>query len=155
MAARRNLSWLWYAILMIVVGIMLIVGGATAANDIMGTIVTVMGVVYIVIGILDIFTLDPVDGIIFLVIGILMIIFAWTIAWVAFLVFGILMFAYGLVGLIRHTGNVVANILDLVLGIMIILVGFGNNYAWDYVNIFFYVAGALMIVDGIIVLAKH
>lgn len=148
-------SWLIYSFVMIFVGILLCVGGASSASDIMGILITVIGVLWIVFGVLDLITADLVSGILFLVLGILLVIFAWTIAWVAFLVLGILMLVYGLLGLVRKTGTVLGNILELVLGILILLIAFGNHLAWDFANVFFYIAGALMIVEGILTLIKH
>ena len=148
-------SWLVYSLVMILVGILLCVGGAASASDILGILITVIGVLWIVFGVLDLLTADLVSGILFLVLGILLVVFAWTIAWVAFLVLGILMLIYGLLGLVRKTGTVLGNILELVLGILILLIAFGNHLAWDFANVFFYIAGALMIVDGIITLIKH
>ena len=42
----------------------------------------------------------------------------------------------------------------LVVGILVLLLAFGVNWAWSFVNIIFYVVGALMIVEGILVLVK-
>ncbi len=150
---RFGINRVWYAIAMLVMGILLILGGVNGANTIMGTIITVLGVIAIVFGIFSILAHSIALGVIEIVVGALLISFAWTIAWIAFLVFGAILLAYGIIGL-AHKRNIVSNIIALLVGILIILIGCGCNFAWQFANIFFYVAGVLMIVDAVLALIK-
>ena len=151
--AKFTMGRVWYALALLVAGIMLIVGGVNGANDIMGIIITVIGAVVIVLGVMSIFTHNVIMGIVEIIFGILMISFAWNIAWVAFLVNGVMMVAYGLSGLFKKNG-IFSSIMNILIGVMIILVGVGNNAAWDFLNVFFYISGGLLIVDSVLVLFK-
>lgn len=146
---------LLYAILSIVIGVMLLVGGFGAAADIMKWVVLVMGIVLVVFGILALTSGAVTVGVVELVVGILMIVFAWTLVWLAFLILGILLLAAGIQGITKK-GNIIVTILDIVLGIALICLSLGLNWGWNatVVNVIFYITGALMIVDGILVLIK-
>ena len=93
-------------------------------------------------------------GIAYLIFGVLLIAFAWTLAWIAFLAIGVLLLVNGIANLVTRRGWVVNNVIALVVGILVLLLAFGVNWAWSFVNIIFYVVGALMIVEGILVLVK-
>jgi hypothetical protein len=147
-----NGNLLAYAIVLIVIGIMLLVGGVGAANNIMGILVTVMGILLVVGGVLSIVNKQVGYGVVLLVVGILVIVFAWTLAWIAFIVLGVLLLAYGITDLVHKQGNVISNILSLLVGVAIVMVAFGNKFSWQFLNILFYIAGALTLVDGIIAL---
>lgn len=151
---KLTLGGIWYAILLMVMGIMLIVGGVGGAQQIASVIVTVVGVIYIVMGILSIVHHGVVWGVIDIVLGVLIMSFAWTIAWVAFLVFGIILIINGFSGYAITTGGVLYKVCNIITGIMVILVACGCGWAWSFANIFFYIAGALMLIDGILLLLK-
>ena len=152
---KFTLNRIWYAIAMLVMGILLIVGGVNAANSIMSVIVTVIGGLAIVFGVFSIVAHQIGFGVAEIVIGALLISFAWTIAWVAFLVMGAMMIVYGVIGLIGRHGprKILSDVVSLLCGVLIILVGCGCGWAWSFANVFFYVAGAFMIVDSILTLA--
>ena len=152
-------SSLLMAIIFIVLGVMLLIGGVGAATNILMWIVFVMGIVLIVFGVLALLGgLIPV-GVVELVVGILMVSFAWTLAWVAILVLGVLLLVAGIQGL-GGKGNALTVVLDIILGIALICFSLGINWgnAWfgdvwaTISNILFYVLGALMIVDGVLML---
>ncbi len=149
-----NRSLLAYAIVMIAVGIMLLFGGVNAANQIMGIIVTLIGVVLIALGIVSILSKNLPYGIVLLAVGILVVIFAWTLAYIAFILLGVLLFAYGLDDLIKKRGSIASNLIALLIGISIILLACGSRFSWQFLNILFYIAGALTLVDGIILLVE-
>ncbi len=149
--AKSTAGRVWYALALLVAGIMLIVGGVDGANWIMGMIVTVIGVITIVLGVMSICSRNVMFGIIEIIFGILMVSFAWTIAWVAFLVNGVMLIAYGISGLVSRRG-IFSNIMNILIGVMIVFLGCGNAAAWDFMNIFFYVSGGFLIVDSILVL---
>ena len=151
--AKSTMGRVWYALALLVAGIMLIVGGVNGAETIMGIVVTVIGAITVVLGVMSIFTHNVLYGIVEIIFGILMISFAWTIAWVAFLVNGVMMIAYGISGLIRRQG-IFSNIVNILVGLVIVFMGAGSAAAWDFMNVFFYVAGAMLIVDSILVLFR-
>lgn len=151
---RLKNQWIWVAIARIVLGLLLLVGGISGAQAFVGTILTVMGVVAIVYGVFTIITLRSLPlAIIEIVLGILLISFAWTIAWIAFLVIGVYLLVSSIYGLaVSHV--VIPNIIGILAGVMIVLIGCGVNWAWSFGNVFFYVGGALMIVSGICMLIR-
>ena len=151
---NSKMGRVWYALALLVAGIMLIVGGVDGANTIMWIIFTVIGAITIVLGVMSICTRNILFGIVEIIFGILMISFAWTIAWVAFLVNGVMMIAYGLSGLIKRNGGIFSNIVNILVGVIIVFMGIGNKAAWDFMNVFFYISGAMLIVDSILVMFK-
>ena len=155
MAKKKTIpSYVLYAILLIVLGILFLVGGAGTAKNLLNIILTVGGVVLVVLGVLNLLAgLLPI-GIAYLIFGVLLIAFAWTFAWIAFLAIGVLLLVNGIANLVKRRGWVVNNVIALVVGILVLLLAFGVNWAWSFVNIIFYVVGALMIVEGILVLVK-
>ncbi len=152
--ANSKMGRVWYALALLVAGIMLIVGGVNGANTIMGIIVTVIGAIVIAMGVMAICSHNVIMGIILIIFGILMISFAWTIAWVAFLVNGVMMIVGGISGLIKRNGGIFSNIMNILIGVVIVMLGCGSGAAWDFMNVFFYIAGALLIVDSILVMFK-
>src|SRR5574344_2087032 len=136
---------IWYAIAMIVIGACLLFGGVNGATQIVSIAITVIGVILIVLGILNIVHKNTVYGIIELIVGILVIVFGWTMAWIALIVLAVIMVVYGIQGLIKKNG-LWASLGELLVGILILLVAFGNHFAWSFVNVLFIIAGALMIV---------
>ena len=155
MAKKKTIqSYVLYAILLIVLGILFLVGGAGTAKNLLNIILTVGGVVLVVLGVLNLLAgLLPI-GIAYLIFGVLLIAFAWTLAWIAFLAIGVLLLVNGIANLVKRRGWVVNNVIALVVGILVLLLAFGVNWAWSFVSIIFYVVGALMIVEGILVLVK-
>lgn len=152
--AYLKLGRVWYALALLVCGIMLIVGGVNGANTILGVIVTVIGAIAIAMGVISICSHSMVTGVILIALGVVMIIFAWTIAWVAFLVGGAVMIIGGIADLIERRGGIFSNILSILIGVVIVLLGCGNGAAWDFMNVFFYIAGALLVVESVLVLLK-
>jgi len=69
-----------------------------------------------------------------------------------YIALGIGLAIIGVSGIVQKQGRLVTNIVDLVIGIVLILLAFGVQGAWSVANVFFYIVGALMIVDGIMVL---
>ena len=149
-------SW-WYAIFSIVIGILLVVGGTGAAANISQIMVTIMGVILLAFGIVNLCFGAIFYGVGELVLGILMICFAWQFVWAAYLILAIMMLVNGVSGLVDHHTSVIVNILDIIVGLALFItaIGIRTNWANEVTNIFFYVTGALMIVDGILVLVRR
>jgi hypothetical protein len=150
---KQTTNRIWYAIALLICGIMLIVGGVNGAQTIMQVIITVMGVIAIVFGAMAIFSRNILFGILVIILGIAMISFGWTIAWVAFLVNGVMMLIYGIAGLIKRQG-IFGSLMNILIGIVVIMIACGNKEAWDFANVFFYIAGGLLAVDSVLVLFR-
>ena len=144
------------AIVFMILGVCLMLGGFGAASNAMNIIFTVMGIVLVVLGVLSaVAGLIPL-AVIELFLGVLMIVFAWTLTWVAFLVIGIYLFVVGLLGMMKKGGNTLASVIDFVIGLLLILRAFGVHLQGDWVgtalNIITIIAGALLLVDGVLML---
>ncbi len=154
---HRSMNSWWYAIFSIVIGILLVVGGTGAAANISQIMVTIMGVILLAFGIVNLCFGAIFYGVGELVLGILMICFAWQFVWAAYLILAIMMLVNGVSGLVDHHTSVIVNILDIIVGLALFItaIGIRTNWANEVTNIFFYVTGALMIVDGILVLVRR
>ncbi len=154
--AKTNNKNFWTAVVLIAFGLALALGGIGAARNIANILITVIGVVLIAYGIVSILSLGlMLVGIIEIVIGVIIIIFSWTILWIALLILGIALVVYGLRGLASNKKTYfLSSLFQLVAGILVLLVSFGNHFAWEFVNILYIIAGTLMIVDGVLILAN-
>lgn len=156
-AKKIRTTPIWYAIVLMIVGALLIVGGSTAAQNISQWMVTIIGIVLIVFGVLNAAAGFVTTGIIQILFGVLMVVFAWLFYWIAFLFLGICLFAYGIRNLAYHSGWILSNILDLVVGLAIILLSMGFKFQWAaiVVEIIYIVAGVLLFIDGLMILIKR
>lgn len=156
-AKKLGVTPILYSILMIVMGVLLIVGGSSAAANISQIMVTVIGAILIVFGIYNAVIGFIGLGAVQMVFGILMIAFAWYFVWLAFLFLGVILFAYGIQGLVRKDGWFLTNIIDLVIGVAIILLALGFKFSWaaTLVEIIYIVAGVMLVIDGILSLIRR
>ena len=154
---RRSVNSLWYAIFSLIVGILLVVGGTGAATNISEIIVTVLGVLLLAFGIVNLCFGAIFYGIGQMVLGILMVCFAGPFVWAAYLILGIMMLVSGISGFVDHHNAVIVNILDIIIGVALFVTAIGIRSSWanNVTDIFFYVTGALMIVDGILILVRR
>lgn len=148
-------SSILYAVMMIVFGVLLIVGGVNTADLLLKILVTVSGALVLGLGAFCLFNRSYFLGVTYLVIGILLIVLAWTMMWIAYLAAGIGLMIVATLGLIRRTGWVWSNVMNLVTGLFLVLLSLGVNFAWSFANILFIVIGAFLIVDGIVMLIKR
>ena len=147
------------ALVFIILGVCLMLGGFGAAQSMSSILFTVMGIVLIVLGVLSaVAGLIPV-AVIQLLLGILMVVFAWTLTWIAFLVIGIFLLVTGIQGLGNKRSSKLVSILDFVIGLLLILRAFGYYIPSDWgawvatlLNVLTIVAGALLAVDGVLIL---
>lgn len=156
-ARKVRTTPIWYAILLIILGVLLVIGGAGMAETISKVVITVMGVFLLAYGIINTLAGFTFLGILQIIFGILMICFAWFFYWLAFLVLGVILFAYGISRIAHHQGWLITNIINLIVGLAIILLSMGFKFAWaeTVVQIIYIVAGALLIVDGILILVRR
>lgn len=139
------------AIFDIIIGILLLVGGASAFNKMMSIIITVYAIYLIVMGAMSIAKNLLVPGIVMILAGVLLLCIGWTsIAWVATLLLGIYLLIISIYSFIKVPVFELSSIMSCLLGVLLLLIAFGNNFAWTFANIFFYIAGALIIVRGVL-----
>ncbi len=145
------------AITMMLIGIALAIGGTGFLTNAFEVIVTIIGVFLIAFGIVCFVSHVFPMGAICLAVGLLIVIFAWTLVWIAFLALGVSLLTLGILGLIRHAGWILVNIIGLVIGIAIVFLSFGINFAWakSVMQILSILCGVALFVDGVLLLAKH
>ena len=155
MAKTTNKNF-WPAVILIVLGLALALGGIGAAKNIANVLITIIGVILIAYGILSIFSLGlMLLGIIEIAVGVVIIVFSWTILWVALLILGISLIIYVLRGLLGgKKAYFLSSLLQLAAGVLVLLVSFGNHFAWEFVNVLYIIAGVLMVVDGVLILSN-
>lgn len=130
-----------------VIGLLLVIlkGGS------LGVLMTVVGVLLIAVGMLDIIqTKDVTKGIIELAIGVIIIVCGWLIADIVLLIFGILLIVKGVIDVINNYKNgftaLIAPIVTVVLGILLVVA------KWVLMDVFCIIAGIIFIINAVLIL---
>ena len=147
MARRKSLDTT--ALLYIAIGILFIIFKAAALDWTM----TVVGVLFIVNGIIDITKKRLISGVSGIVIGAIIILCGWTLLSLVLTIFGILLTAKGVLDFFHFIKRgrlipILSAILTVVIGILLI-VGNVIDQGWFYVLI-----GIVLLVDGITALIR-
>lgn len=135
------------AIAYILIGILFCILKSSVIN----WLLTIVGVVFIVMGIYDIVKNKTNSGVITLVIGLVIILGGWLFVEVVLIVFGVLLFVKGILELISALSTkldiiqIVNSSVTTVIGVMLII------SKWALLDWFFIVLGIIFIVDGILV----
>ena len=156
-ARRIRTTPIWYAVLLMVIGALLIIGGSGAAESITKGIITAVGVLLAAFGIVSLIAGDFIMGVVVILFGILIAVFAWFFYWLCFLILGIVLFASGVTRLVYHRGWIITNIVNLVVGVAIVLLSLGFKLEWAQVAVeaLYITAGVLLLLDGILILVKR
>ena len=88
-----------------------------------------------------------------IVIGVIVIVFGWTLLWIALIVLAVLLIVLGLQGLVNKA-PILSTLGQILSGVLILLLAFGNRFAWDFVNVLYIVVGIIMAIDGVLLLLK-
>ena len=143
------------AILSIVVGILCIL----LQNRILGALMTGIGVLLIVSGVLDLIIVkNVISFVVKAVIGAAIILLGWLAVTVVLYIIAVLMVIYGILGILQVLSNPLASvglkilalfrpILNLVVGICLFF-NQGGTMAWVFI-----VVGILLVADGILSMA--
>ena len=140
------------AILYIVIGILFIAFRSALLN----WLLTVAGILAIAYGIYLIIKKQIVLGIIFVAVGIALILGGWLFLTIALIVLGVVLIIYGakdLITLLQAKGKtpvfpVLVACLTILAGILLVV------SKWAFLDWFFIVIGAILIVDGVLALIK-
>lgn len=151
MAKKKNLSLkldsnLVTAIAYIIIGILCCVLRA----EVFQIILTIVGVLFVVQGVLNIVYKDWIQAVINLAIGVVILVFTWAVGEITLLIFGIMILvkgAYELYNALKAKSkdmvSVVAAAVTLVVGILLIVA------RWKTVDALFIVIGIIFIVNGV------
>lgn len=130
-----------------VIGILLLVLKAGS----LGILMTVIGVIFIALGIIDIVQGGGLlKGIIEIVIGAVIITCGWTIAAWALLIFGVLLIIKGALDLIKNLGKglsaLLAPIVTIVIGVLLVISKFA------LIDVICIIAGVVFIINAVLTL---
>ena len=143
MAKKKVDSALFSAILYIVLGALL----AIFRDQMIAWAMTIAGIVFVVVGVLELIKRNWVGGAVSLIIGILIIVLGHVVTEVVLLVLGILLAIKGLVALIdaiKGKKGVLAILFPILTMIIGLFLAFGNG-----LGILLLIGGILLIVDGV------
>lgn len=144
MAKKRN-SELISSLLYILIGALLVI----FQDRTIGWAMTVMGVIFIVFGILDLIGSNWGSGAVSLIIGIAILVLGWVVTEIVLLVFGILIAIKGVIALIDALRSSKKNVVDIIFAILTVVIGimlaFGNG-----LNILIIIAGVMLMFNGIL-----
>lgn len=133
-----------YALLYVVVGILFIVFKSGMLNWLM----TIIGVVFIALGVYDIIKKKITNGIIEAAIGVVVIVGGWVFVEIVLIVFGALLIVKGVTDLIslfkgsKNVISIIVAILTIALGVLLIV------SKWVALDWMFIVIGIVFIVEG-------
>lgn len=149
MAKKKSSNLQTSALLYIAIGILFIIFKATVLDWMM----TGIGILFIINGIIDISRQKTVNGIVGIVIGAVIIIGGWAITDLILVIFGILLAIKGIVDLgpalkRKKLIPILSAALTVAAGVLVII---GK---WVLLDWFFIALGIILIVDGIIALTK-
>ena len=141
-----SLSNLFTCALYAIIGLMLIVmqGGS------LGILMTIVGVLLVVLGIMDISKKETTKGIIEVAIGVAIIVCGWLIADIVLLIFGILLIIKGAMELFKNFKNgfmaMLPSIVTIVIGILLVIA------KWALLDVFCIIAGVIFIINAVLAL---
>ena len=136
------------AILYIVVGLLFCIFRASALN----WLLTIVGILFVVQGVLCLTRKDTVGGVVGLVIGLLLIFGGWFFVSFVMIVFGVLIIVKGVLDLMNAMKQK-NNLLPLILAVLTIAVGVLLIVAQSLtLNWFFILLGIVFIVNGVLAL---
>ena len=135
-------------ILYVVVGALL----CFAQGEVLKIALTVIGVLFLALGIYDIVKGRMTNGIVEAVVGIVILICGWTIVDWVILILGVLLIVKGVLDLINNMKggwkSLLAPVVTIVVGILLAC----TKFAADIASILLIVAGVILIINGILAL---
>lgn len=143
--AKKSNSELFSSLLYLILGALLVLKPGESLNLVM----TVAGVVFAVVGVLDLIRGNTVGGLISLIIGLVILVLGWTIADLVLLVLGILLAVKGVVALIDVLGKKRKTVMQVVFPILTVALGLLLAFG-DALKLGTVVVGVLLMVDGVI-----
>ena len=143
--AKKTNSELFSSLLYIIVGILLVIFRSETLNWAM----TIAGIIFVVVGIIDLVKKNWAGGAVSLIIGIAIIILGNTLKDIVLIVLGILIALKGIIAFINAFKRTKKNALHFIFPILTVIVGimlaFGN-----LLDIMIIVGGIFLIIDGVI-----
>lgn len=148
MSKKAN-SNLISALIYIIIGVLFIVFKGGMLNVAM----TIAGIVFIVLGVLDVIAKNWTNGAVSLVIGVALLIFGNLLTNVVLIVFGVLIAIKGLLSLIDELKKKNKSTYGIIFAVLTIIVGFLLAFGRG-LDIIIVVCGVVFLVDGVLGLAS-
>lgn len=127
-----------------VIGILLVILQGSS----LGILMTIIGILLIAYGVIEIVKGDMTKGIIESAIGIVIIVCGWLIADVVLLIFGILMIIIGAIDLYNNLKNgfvaMLSPIVTIVVGVLLAIA------KWTLLDVFCIISGVIFIIDAVL-----
>lgn len=127
-----------------VIGILLVILQGSS----LGILMTIIGILLIAFGVIEIVNGDITKGVIATAIGIVIIVCGWLIADVVLLIFGILMIIMGAIDLYHNLKNgfvaMLSPIVTIVVGVLLVIA------KWTLLDLFCIIAGVVFIIDAVL-----
>lgn len=143
--SKKTNSELFSSILYILVGVLLVIFRTGMLNVAM----TIAGLIFVVMGALDLLKKNWTSGAVSLIIGIAIIVLGWLAMAIVLLVLGILIAVKGVFALVEVFKKNNKNALDIVVPVLTVVVGimlaFGNG-----LDVMIVIVGVLLAIDGVI-----
>lgn len=143
--SKKTNSELFSSILYILVGVLLVIFRTGTLNVAM----TIAGLIFVVMGALDLLKKNWTSGAVSLIIGIAIIVLGWLAMAIVLLVLGILIAVKGVFALVEVFKKNNKNALDIVVPVLTVVVGimlaFGNG-----LDVMIVIVGVLLAIDGVI-----
>lgn len=133
------------AILYIAVGILFCI----FRSGLLGWLMTIVGIIFVINGVIRFINSDMVAGIVSAVIGVVVILGGWLFVDIVLLVFGILVIIKGVTDLIdavksKVTANIITACVTLAVGILLII------SKWALMDLLFIILGVIFIANGVL-----
>lgn len=146
MAKKQNFS-VSSPLLYILLGALLVIFNA----DLLSWAMTVAGVFFLVMGVLDLIKGRVTSGVVNLAIGVIIIVIGWTIVDVVLRVLGVLVAAKGVIDLLALLKPKKKNVLAIIFAAVTIAIGVMLAVTpGSVLSIVMKIAGVLLIVDGVL-----
>jgi uncharacterized membrane protein HdeD (DUF308 family) len=141
---KKKQSNLTTAMLYVIVGILFCIFRAGLLN----WLLTIAGILFLVVGVLDLIKKDMTSGIVSLVIGLVIMLGGWLFLEIVLLIFGILVAVKGVLALLaalkaKNVWDIVFSAVTVFVGLMLVV------SKWAMVDWLFVIIGILMIIDGV------
>lgn len=133
-------------ILYAVIGLLLIILQGSS----LGILMTLIGALLIVMGIVDIVNKDTNKGVIEAIVGVAIIVCGWLVADIVLLIFGIVLIVKGVMELIENFKNgfmaMLSPIVIIVIGVLLVIA------KWTLLDVFCIVAGVIFLINAVLAL---
>ena len=139
------------AALYIIIGLLLCI----FRSDLLNWVMTVIGITFIVVGIIKAVQSELIMGVVTAAIGVLIIIFGWKFIDLVFIILGIVLIAKGIIDLLSVSGKKrLIKIITPVITIIVAVALFACNWAQrlEMINWLLIIIGIILIIDGILLL---